>query len=73
MSSMSDTTRPVPSVYGPGTLTGSQATVTFDAGLRAHMIGIYQYMMLGLALSGAVAYAVANTARGACSMRDPAS
>jgi hypothetical protein len=63
MSLMSDTTRPVPSVYGPGT-TASQAA-TFDAGLRAYMIGVYNYPMLGLVLSGAVAYAVANTAFGA--------
>ncbi|HEX2137702.1 MAG TPA: Bax inhibitor-1/YccA family protein [Microvirga sp.] len=64
MSWMSDTTRPVPSVYGPGTLTGSHAPVMYDAGLRAHMIGVYNYMMLGLALSGIVAYLVTNTALG---------
>ena len=62
MSWMSDNTRPVPSVYGPGTLAGTR--VEFDAGLRAHMIGVYNYLMLGLALSGLVAYAVANTALG---------
>jgi len=59
---MSDTTRPVPSVYGPGTHAYPQAT--FDAGLRAYMIGVYNYLMLGLALSGVVAYAVANSALG---------
>jgi uncharacterized protein len=64
MSWMSDTTRPVPSIYGPGRLTGSQVPATFDAGLQTHMIGIYNYMMLGLALSGVVAFAVANTAFG---------
>ena len=64
MSWMSDTTRPVPSAYGPGTLSTSQRTAGFDAGLRTHMIGVYNYMMLGLALSGVVAYAVANTAFG---------
>jgi FtsH-binding integral membrane protein len=58
---MSDTTRLVPSVYGPGRAI-SQAT--YDAGLRAYMIGVYNYLMLGLALSGIVAYAVANTAFG---------
>ena len=63
MSWMSDTTRPVPSVYGPGR-TISQATATFDAGLRAHMIGVYNYLMLGAALSGVVAYMVTNTAFG---------
>ncbi len=62
MSWMNDTTRPVPSFSGPGTRTYPQ--VTFDAGLRAHMIGVYNTLMLGLALSGAVAYLVANTALG---------
>ena len=62
MSWMSDTTRPVPSTFGPGTRTSSQ--VAFDAGLRAHMIGVYNYLMLGLALSGAVAYAIVNTQLG---------
>jgi len=62
MSWMSDTNRPVP-FYGPGRTT-SQAAATFDAGLRAHMIGVYNYLMLGLALSGVVAYLVANTAFG---------
>ncbi len=64
MSWMNDTARPVPSVYGPGTLTGSQVTAMFDAGLRAYMIGVYNMLMLGLALSGVVAYAVANTGLG---------
>ena len=62
MSWMNDTTRPVPSFSGPGTRTYPQAT--FDAGLRAHMIGVYNTLMLGLALSGVVAYLVANTALG---------
>ncbi len=60
MSWMSDTTRPVPS-RGSGILTSQ---VTFDAGLRAHMIGVYNYLMFGLALSGLVAYAVTHTALG---------
>ncbi len=63
MSWMNDTTRPVPSFSGPGTRTYPQGT--FDAGLRSHMIGVYNYLMLGLALSGVVAYLVANTALGA--------
>jgi FtsH-binding integral membrane protein len=33
---------------------------TFDAGLRAHMVRVYNYMASGLALSGIVAFAVAN-------------
>jgi FtsH-binding integral membrane protein len=32
-----------------------------DAGLRRHMIGIYRTMALGLLLTGAIAYGVANT------------
>jgi hypothetical protein len=35
---------------------------TFDAGLRAHMLRVYNFMGLGLALTGAVAFAVANIA-----------
>ena len=32
-----------------------------DAGLRAHMISVYQYMMLGVALTGLIAYFVSST------------
>src|SRR6201996_7509282 len=34
---------------------------TVDAGLRAHMLRVYNYMVGALALTGAVAYGVANT------------
>jgi hypothetical protein len=37
---------------------------TTDAGLRAHMLRVYNYMLAGLALTGAVAWATANTAFG---------
>ena len=37
------------------------ATATYDAGLRAHMLRVYNYMTGALALTGAVAYGVANT------------
>jgi FtsH-binding integral membrane protein len=37
------------------------ATDTVDAGLRAHMLRVYNYMVGALALTGAVAYGVANT------------
>jgi hypothetical protein len=37
------------------------ATTGYDAGLRAHMLRVYNYMTGALALTGAVAYAVANT------------
>ncbi len=33
----------------------------FDAGLRAHMLRVYNYMASGLALTGLFAYATANT------------
>jgi hypothetical protein len=42
-----------------GTTTVDQTT--FDAGLRAHMVSVYNYMASGLALSGIVAYALANS------------
>src|SRR3954462_6994662 len=34
---------------------------TMDAGLRAHMLRVYNYMVGALALTGVVAYVVANT------------
>ena len=37
------------------------ATVAFDAGLRRHMLGIYNNMGLGLAVTGLVALGVAST------------
>lgn len=36
--------------------------VNMDAGLRAHMLSIFNYMGGGLALTGLIAYIVANTA-----------
>jgi FtsH-binding integral membrane protein len=44
--------------FGRGGVIADQAT--FDAGLRAHMIKVYNYMASGLALSGIVAVAVFN-------------
>src|SRR5882672_1233897 len=41
-----------------GTTTVDQTT--FDAGLRAHMVSVYNYMASGLVLSGIVAYALAS-------------
>ena len=41
-------------VSRPGT------AVDIDEGLRAHMLRVYNYMTLGLGLTGAVAFAVAN-------------
>jgi FtsH-binding integral membrane protein len=49
--------------YG-GTLARGAAGV-IDEGLRAHMIRVYNYMAIGLVLTGAVAFAVVNTPLGA--------
>ena len=43
----------------PGAQTG--AAIPFDAGLRRHMLGIYNNMGLGLVVTGAVAALVAST------------
>src|ERR1700759_2081575 len=41
---------------------GSAATVAgVDAGLRAYMLRVYNYMLVGLGLTGAVAWMTANT------------
>ena len=42
--------------FGRGGVIADQAT--YDAGLRAHMIKVYNYMASGLALSGIVAFAL---------------
>ena len=42
-----------------GAATGA---VTVDAGLRAYMLRVYNYMLVGLGLTGAVAWLTANTA-----------
>ena len=41
--------------------TGWASSAEFDAGLRRHMLQVYNYMMLGLALTGIVAYVVGTT------------
>ena len=41
---------------------GRAGTTTYDAGLRAHMQRIYNYMAGGLAVTGIIAYVVAHTA-----------
>ena len=50
----------------PGTI-ADQAS--FDVGLRAHMVRVYNYMASGLALSGIVAFALFSFGRAgrACS------
>ncbi len=44
----------------PGTAT-SAASAVLDAGLRAYMLRVYNWMSSGLLLTGIVAYAIANT------------
>ena len=44
----------------PRTTMGSGVTVPFDAGLRRHMLGIYNAMGLGLIVTGLTAFAVAS-------------
>ena len=44
--------------YAPSTATNAAA---LDVGLRAYMLRVYNWMCSGLALTGIVAYAVANT------------
>ena len=39
----------------------ARSQVLFDEGLRQHMLRIYNYMGLGLVITGLVAFAVANT------------
>ena len=45
--------------------TGSTAIPAVDPGLRAYMLRVYNYMLMGLALTGGVAFAVTNTPLGA--------
>jgi uncharacterized protein len=46
--------------FGQTTTTRALDRATFDAGLRSHMLRVYNYMMGGLAITGVVAFAVAN-------------
>ncbi|MDG4885404.1 Bax inhibitor-1/YccA family protein [Mesorhizobium sp. WSM4884] len=41
--------------------TGIQAGAVYDEGLRRHMLRVYNYMGLGLVVTGLVAFAVAST------------
>ncbi len=43
------------------TQTHAGSGIAFDAGLRRHMLGIYNNMALGLVITGLVAFAVAST------------
>lgn len=54
----------------PGTV-AAQTAEFFDAGLRQHMLGIYNYMLGGLALSGVVAWTLTTTGAGALFFSGP--
>lgn len=45
--------------------TAAANAAVYDAGLRQHMLGIYNYMGLGLGLSAATAFLLSQTAAGA--------
>ena len=45
--------------YGRRTIPSAEAQAV-DQGLRAYMIGVYQYMALGVALTGAIAYVLSS-------------
>ena len=44
---------------------GATGAVAIDEGLRAYMLRVYNYMLMGLALSGATAWIALNTPLGA--------
>ncbi len=46
---------------GPSRQAGTASFDTVDAGLRAYMLSVYNWMTAGLVLTGVVAYAVAET------------
>ncbi|QQN74742.1 Bax inhibitor-1/YccA family protein [Croceicoccus sp. YJ47] len=66
---------PQPTRTGFGASTGldgrMQAREGFDAGLRKYMLSIYNYMAMGVALTGVVAFVMANTAFGVAIMTSP--
>jgi FtsH-binding integral membrane protein len=47
--------------YANARMTSAAASAAFDAGLRQHMLRVYNFMGLGLALTGVLALAVAST------------
>ena len=50
--------------FGPASFTGASDRSGFDAGLRAHMLRVYNYMAGGVGLTGIVAWLVMNTPLG---------
>ena len=50
---------PIQNRFGYGSQ--AQSAALFDEGLRQHMLRVYNYMGLGLAITGLVAYFVGST------------
>jgi FtsH-binding integral membrane protein len=50
--------------YDNRAIRGGVATGLIDQGLRAHMLRVYNYMLIGLVLTGITAYLAANTSFG---------
>ncbi len=44
--------------YQGGVVSGAEQAVAYDEGLRAYMLKVYNYMTVGLIMTGAVAFAV---------------
>src|ERR1700710_1503934 len=47
--------------FGAYPQASAATSAVFDAGLRAYMLRVYNWMASGLLLTGAIAYAIANT------------
>jgi uncharacterized protein len=72
---MADWNEPRPTQTGFGAAQGAygdvQARTTFDAGLRKHMLSIYNYMTSGVLLTGIVAMLTASSGLAASMMGSP--
>jgi len=72
---MSDYDRSANARYGAGVARSGTAAGVVDQGLRAYMIGVYNYMTLGLGVTGLVAYGAfrlgtVETANGKLALND---
>ena len=55
--------------YNPRVVASPTAVSVIDAGLRAYMLRVYNYMLVALSLTGAVAWATATTSFGSLFFR----
>ncbi|MBV9570487.1 MAG: Bax inhibitor-1/YccA family protein [Alphaproteobacteria bacterium] len=55
--------------YNPRVITSPTSVGVIDAGLRAYMLRVYNYMLVALSLTGAVAWATATTSFGSLFFR----